>query len=325
MEEKKILITTHELVDIDALASCFSLKFFLSQYFRKDNVIIWFSELTKLSKTYLNKFSQKFPLFNITFNKKVDIENIDVVIILDTNNLNLVSLPNDFDISRSKIPFIFIDHHLSINQNYENNVQFLNVIIDDYSSTAEIIFKFFTNFNIDLCIPIKWLLISAIITDSGNFKYGSSETIVNVSKLLDDNFDIQEIFLMLNYDRDISEKLAIIKGIQRVEIIRENNWLIGLTHIGSFEANVANALIKIGFDVGIVYMEKKETYRISIRAKKNVCLKTGLHLGKILDELSDGNLISGGGHDGAAAIKGKIDLKKVLAKILEKVKQILNK
>ncbi|MHA1294916.1 MAG: hypothetical protein ACTSQJ_19960, partial [Promethearchaeota archaeon] len=74
-------------------------------------------------------------------------------------------------------------------------------------------------------------LISAIITDSGNFKYGSSETIVNVSKLLDDNFDIQEIFLMLNYDRDISEKLAIIKGIQRVEIIRENNWLIGLTHI----------------------------------------------------------------------------------------------
>ena len=78
------------------------------------------------------------------------------------------------------------------------------------------------------------------------------------------------------------------------------------------------------FDVGVAYSEKKSGYRISTRAKKYVCLKTGLLLGRILEDLSDDE-ISGGGHDGAAAIQGKEGLEELLAILIEKVKQSLSK
>ncbi|TFG26826.1 MAG: DHH family phosphoesterase [Promethearchaeota archaeon] len=100
--------------------------------------------------------------------------------------------------------------------------------------------------------------------------------------------------------------------------------MIGITHVSSFEAGVASILINIGCDIGMVYSEKKTEFRISMRAKKRICVETGLHLGKILEEVSEECEGSGGGHDGAASLNGKIDLKKILSKIIEKIKQILN-
>ncbi|GAH62999.1 unnamed protein product, partial [marine sediment metagenome] len=68
-------------------------------------------------------------------------------------------------------------------------------------------------------------------------------------------------------------------------------------------------LIKNGFDVGIVYSEEKNRKNINSRAKKSVCLNTGLHLGKILEKLSQYADGSGGGHDGAASITFNAELK----------------
>jgi len=118
--------------------------------------------------------------------------------------------------------------------------------------------------------------------------------------------------------------VAKLKGIQRLEIIRVKDWLMGITHVSSFEASVASILINIGCDIGMVYSEKKTEFRISMRAKRGICVETGLHLGEILEELSEECEGSGGGHEGAASLNGKIDLKKILNKIIEKIKQILN-
>ncbi len=128
---------------------------------------------------------------------------------------------------------------------------------------------------------------------------------------------------MLKLEEDISEKIAKIKGMQRVKLIRENDWLIGVTHVSSYEASVANSLIKMGFDIGIALSKKKDEYHISTRAKKKVCLKKNLHLGKILEEVSEEFEGSGGGHDGAAAINGKEYSEIILERILEKVKKTL--
>jgi nanoRNase/pAp phosphatase (c-di-AMP/oligoRNAs hydrolase) len=100
---------------------------------------------------------------------------------------------------------------------------------------------------------------------------------------------------------------------------------MGISHVGSYEADVASALIKIGFDVGIVWSKKTSEYRISTRASNKICSKTGLHLGKILEELSDDSKGSGGGHDGAASLKGKIGLENILKIIEEKILITLKK
>lgn len=318
---KKVLITSHNLVDIDGLVSCVGLKFFLNFFSENERTIIYLPEISKATRTFIDKLTMKFPKLElITYVKEVSLSNFDIILILDTNNLAQTNL----DVLESKIPFIFIDHHFNLKKDYELNLKNLNIIIDEISSTSEIIFEMFEYFNLKIPLPYKYLLISGILTDSGNFKYGNNDTIIRVSNLLDNQVDFQEILSIMKNDTEIPEKIAKIKGLQRVQLIQHGEWLIGITHVSSYEANVAKSLIQIGFDIGIVYSTKKSKFRISTRASKYVCGKTGLHLGKILEEVSTEFEASGGGHDGAASLNGTNNLEEILDKIIYKIKFILN-
>jgi len=323
IRNKNILITTHDLVDIDGLVSCLTLKFFLNLYFKKQDITIYFSELSKSTKNFIKHFNEKFPEFDISYKKSFDLTNIDILIILDTNNLNQIKINNNLDITQIKIPYIFIDHHYRKLDSKSSNNGSLDLINENYSSTAEIILELFEFYKRSLTIPLKILNISAILTDSGYFKHGNNKSIQNVSILLCEEIKIQDIFLLLKSEIDISEKIANIKGLQRVDLIREGEYLIGKTHVSSFGASVASMLIKIGFDIGIVVSKELNQCIINTRAKKTVCIKTGLNLGKILEEISERYKSSGGGHDGAASITINVDSDIIIQEIIEKVKEYL--
>lgn len=324
LKDKKILITTHDQVDVDGLVSCTVLKHFLNQQFQDQTVVVYYSEISKPTKAFIVNFTKKFENFSFSFTKSLELSDFDILVILDTNNLDLINFNGNTNLSEGLLPFIFVDHHLNTNKEYAGNKIEFNLISDIYSSTAEIVLEMCEEYSIDLNSQYKSLLISGILTDSGFFKYGNNYTLSNVSKLLDDDLSIQDVMMLLDRDRDISEKIAKIKGLQRVKLVRENDWLIGISHVGSFEGSVATNLVKSGFDVGIVYSEKPDEYVICTRAKKNACLRTQLHLGKILQKISDKYEGSGGGHDGAASLTGKFDLKKVLDEITSRVKENLN-
>jgi len=317
LKGKNLLITSHDLVDLDGFVSGLALKFFFNIFNPNQNIYLIFSELSKRTKNYLKNFSQKFPDFNFSFQTNKEFSNVDVIIIVDSNNLDQIKLLNKLDLD---IPYIFIDHHFNLQKNYPGNVLSLNLIFDNYSSTAEIVLELFDEYNINLPIQYKYLLVSAILTDSGFLKYGNSRTIKNLNKLLQDQLEIQEVLPILETKIDISEKIARIKALQRVKIIRFNDWLIGISHLSSFSAPAASLLTKVGLDIGIVVSEDKSDYRITTRAKKQVCLKTGLHLGKIVSEI---NNVNGGGHDGAATLNGKINLEKTLNQLIDKIKETL--
>jgi nanoRNase/pAp phosphatase (c-di-AMP/oligoRNAs hydrolase) len=316
-----ILITTHDLVDIDGFASCFNLKYCINQLIKEQEVSIYFSELSKHAKDLMEKLTRKFPEMDLLYEKQIDFSKISVVIVLDTNNLNLTTIKHALPFN---IPVVFIDHHfMSEAIGSESEPLSISIISDEYSSTAEIILDICRKFKVTLPTPYKFLLTAAILTDSGFFNYGNNNTIKNVGDLLGNDILFQDIVDVLKFNEDFSEKLAIIKGLQRVELIREKDWLIGLTSVSSFEASVASSLIKNGFDIGIVISKKKSNFRISTRAKKGLCLQTGLHLGKILEGLSDNESLSGGGHNSAASLNGDSGLESVLDKLIEKVKQTL--
>ena len=325
LKYKKILITTHELVDLDGLASCIVFKSLIKQCNNLAIVDFVFHGVSKRAINFIEKFVEKFPDANISWESaSIEMLDFDLIIILDTNNLEQINL----DVIKSGLPYLFIDHHTHLNKKYKGNLESLNIILDEFSSTAEIIFELFKNYNIEIKLPYKYLLIAAILTDSGFFRHGNNDTIKRVSKLLDYQIDYQDVLITLKNNKEISEKLAIIKGLKRVELIRYRGWLIGITNVGSFEATVANSLIQIGFDVGVVYSDKKSNFRISTRASKNICVNTGLHLGKILGDLSNEYEVSGGGHDGAASLNGSLNginiSKSILDKIIYKIKLILN-
>jgi len=317
LEEKNIIITSHHLVDLDALVSGIALKYCFENYFPNQNMYLTFSGISKHTKSFVNKFSVKFPNFTFAFQEHVELTDIDVIVIVDSNNLDQIKLFNNFDL---EIPYIFIDHHLNLQKNYPGNVSSLNLIFDTYSSTSEMVLELIDDCNIKLPLPYKYLLVSAILTDSGFLKYGNTGTIKNLNNILQDQIEIQNVLPLLEREIDISEKIARIKALQRVKLIRINNWLIGLSHLSSFSASAASILTKVGFDIGIVVSEDKSDYRITTRAKKQVCLKTGLHLGKIISEI---NSVNGGGHDGAATLNGKNDVEEILNQLIDKIKETL--
>ncbi len=323
IQNKNIKILTHNLVDIDGLASCLTLKYFLTQYFKEQEISIYFSEFAKSTKNYLRSITKKFPKFDFSFSKTFKASDTDVILIVDTNNLNQIELNNNLDLSNLGIPLIFIDHHYLGEKLEKTKLYASNLIFENYSSTAEIILNLFECYNIPLTVPLKILMITAIVTDSGFFKHGNNRTIQNVSKLIGEDINIQDIFFLLKNKIDISEKIAKIKGMQRVKLIREGDFLIGISKVSSYGASVAMKLINLGFDVAIVLSKEENQYRINTRAKKMVCLNTGLHLGKILEEISEKYKGNGGGHNGAASLTSNIESDTIITQIIEKIKQYL--
>ena len=324
-KKNKILILTHDLVDIDALVSCFVLRFFINQFYHLANVDLFFHEISKGAINFMNIIAEKFPNVNFSLRSEIKSFEYDIIFILDTNNLKQVKFSDNFDLLNLGIPFIFIDHHLNHKKDYGSDINPMNIIDDNFSSTAEIIYELCEYSKVKILHPYKFILIAAILIDSGFFKYGNNDTIMRISKLLNHQIDFQQLLLTLKTDEEIPEKLARIKALQRVKIIQEGSWLIGITNVGSFESSSASTLLKVGFDIGIVSSKKKLEIRISTRAKKSICLKTGLHLGKILEELSQELGGNGGGHDGAASITSNVDTSLIIDKLLEKIKQVLNK
>lgn len=321
LKNKKILITTHELADLDGLISCCALEHFLNLFLETKKNVTCFSKLSKPTKNFIERFSERFPEIDFTLNRITDFSKFEICLILDTNSLDQIKFRNELELS--KIPFIFIDHHFMHKKTINGNFASLNLIHEEFSSTTEIILELFHVFNVELSTPFKILMISAILTDSGFFNYGDNRTIINVSKLLDDDVNFQDIRSLLNNNINISEKIAKIKGMQRVKLFREGEYLVGITNVSSYGASVASTLIKVGFDISIVYSKEKNVFKINTRAKKGVCLKTGLHLGKIFEEMSDENKGNGGGHDGAAFLTCHTESSLIINKILEKVKQYL--
>ncbi|MFX1324100.1 MAG: bifunctional oligoribonuclease/PAP phosphatase NrnA [Promethearchaeota archaeon] len=324
IEGKKILITTHDLVDIDGLASCYTLKFFLVEYVKILNVTILLSELSKPTKNFMKRFIEKFPNFKFEFENKVDYSNYDLCILVDAGNLGQLRF-DDKKGASLEIPFIIIDHHHYIEENLEkHNIDKFNLIDDNSSSTAEILLRLFKYFNQLLTTPYKYLIISGILIDSGYFRYGSNETVKNVSYLIGEDVNFQDFQLLLKNEIHISEKIAKIKGLKRVDLIRKGDYLIGTSNVSSFGASVASMLIKIGFDISIVFSKEKNKNIINTRADKNVCLKTGLHLGKLLEETSKSWNSIGGGHEGAASLTVTTNsIDKVLNDVVERIKQFL--
>jgi nanoRNase/pAp phosphatase (c-di-AMP/oligoRNAs hydrolase) len=263
---------------------------------------------------------QKFPEFDFSNSEMKDFSGFEVMLILDANDLKLINIKSDIN-----IPFIFIDHHTTSNEEWKNNLSLYNIIKEEYASTAEIIYELYEYYDVKLPKVITWLLISGLLVDSGVFRHGNNDTIKTASKMLNDGVELQDIFPMLRRDVDLSEKMAKIKGLQRVEIIQAGEFLIGVSHVSAYEATVASSLLNVGFDVTIVIAQKKKEFRISTRTRKDLCLKTGLHLGKILDEVAKIHEVTGGGHDGAAGITGQEDHELIMEQIIDQVKQILKK
>lgn len=327
-KEENLIILTHKLVDIDAMTSCFSLKSFLQQYCDIKKIDIYFSEITKSTLNYIRRLNNKFPQQDFNYLESIQQKDLEktMIIILDSHDLSIVEPFDKIEPIHLKKPLIFVDHHYldknQVNSSTDNNFQF---ILDNYTSTAEIIYDLYKYSLLEIPDHVAYLLLGGLLTDSGLFRYGNNETLFRASELLKSTkgINIQELFLLLRTEIDLSERIANIKGAQRAILIKQDNILIATSRVSSYGGSVASNLLKLGYDIAIIGTEDINENRISARARKELCIEKQLHLGKLFEEIKEILGCNGGGHDGAAGLNGSFEIDAAMEVIIQKIKEIL--
>jgi len=167
---KSICIISHIDPDADAIASMIVLKDFLINHFNIPSVDL-FAETNTIQENC------KILLLNNTINNQS--KSYDCSIMLDAPNLDRLGIYKGLFLSTNLK--ICIDHH-NTNQNYGD----FN-IVEDITSTSEIIYKILETYNYNFSKHNLECIYAGIITDTNNFTTPNIKcsTFEIVSKLIE--------------------------------------------------------------------------------------------------------------------------------------------
>ena len=300
------IILLHHNADIDALASALALQSAYPSY-----SIGAFKNISQMSKKLLYFFN------DITILQSPEINKYKTIVILDTSTPNQLGIPQELLTDP-----IVIDHHTR-NNDWKTELYYCD---DTKTSCAEIILELLELINFNIPQKNALALLIGILTDSGHFKYANLETFKNFTHLLElKNLTMADVMKIIGNQElsDISQRIAHLKGAQRLKFQQFRKYLVAVSQLNSFEASMCKNLILLGADVAFVGAQRDEEIRISGRAT-NELVKNGLHLGKFFQSLAEEISCDGGGHAGAAGINGKGDVEMVLNACMKKISLFLN-
>jgi len=224
-----------------------------------------------------------------------DINSYDIFMALDVAHTGQI-----FEETSYKGGYMNIDHH-DTNTNFAK----MQIVDKSASSTAEILYKIFLDWNADISSDIATCLLTGIISDSGAFQYpgATSETLEIGSKLIEKGADKSEI--IENLFRTKNLKLLNFWGEALLKMQKDESgfaWVAipfgvyekhGKPVDGKGSVTTLFARIVEGTKFGLVIVEEeKNQVRVSFRSRKD-----DFDVSKIALELG------GGGHKRAAAAR----------------------
>ena len=291
---KNIILVPHELTDIDSFAAAWGLKELLLRLGLQS-----FIYLPKISGEleYLIT-SLEFPDFSDDLKKINEIlkeTSTYTTILVDFSAPERITNEKLKDFILASEQIIAVDHHITTPSPSVNVV-----LIRKYTSASEIVLDMIIEMNymkiLETNSKLATALIGGILYDTAFLSHVTKKTFEFLSVLIEKG-DYRKILHCLKHvPRDVSERIARLKGAQRAQILRLNNYLIAITHVGSYESSVASALISLGADVALSISKKKNSFRVSGRSRGIV------NLGEIFQRIAEKYKGTGGGHPGAAAI-----------------------
>ena len=244
----------------------------------------------------------------------------DVIFCLDFNDLDRTDQLATH-IRKSSAKKILIDHHPDPKQEFD-------VIISDVnaSSTSEMIYNFIISNNhkqlIDL--QIAECLYAGIITDTGSFSYACNnpETYLIVAHLMELGVNAEKIHRLIydTYSEDrmrllgycLSDKLVVLPQHKTAYIYLSVSDLERFNYKDGDTEGVVNYALSIkGVELAVIFIEKKEIVKLSLRSK-----------GEVNVNVLARNFFNGGGHQNAAGGNHKDTLENTLSffnKILDDI------
>lgn len=291
LKGKRKVILVHGNADMDAIGSAYALK----RAFPEADIFAG-NGIDRISRLVVEKM-------DVPILESCDISRYDQVVIVDTSSPE--QLETEVEIPKDAI---IIDHHVPTGK-WDG----YNFYCDDKkTSCCEIIKEILDESNTPIDRDMALMLIGGMITDSGHFQFAKPGLLEAFADLMRRcNIDMDEAYNFTVAPVSMSEKIAMLKAIERTKFDRVGNYIVATAYGGSFEASSCRAIMNAGADVVFVGSQRDDTFRISSRATQEVVRK-GLHLGEIVQGIGKETVTDGGGHGGAAGLSGIGDVEAML-------------
>jgi len=288
---KKKVILVHGNADMDAIGSAYALKRAFP-----DADIYAPNSIDRVSKLVVDKL-------DVAILESCDLSAYEQVVVVDTSSPEQLEmeaeLPKDS---------IIIDHHMPTGK-WEGYEFYCD---ENRTSCCEIIKDILDENDIPIDRDMGLMLIGGMITDSGHFQFarpGLLEAFADIMRRCDINMD--EAYNLTIAPVSMSEKVAMLKAIERTKFDRVGNYIVATSYGGSFEASSCRAIMGAGADVVFVGSQRDDVFRLSARATQEVVRK-GINLGEIMKGIGVETMTDGGGHGGAAGLSGIGDVEAML-------------
>lgn len=316
-DAKKIMITTHQTPDFDAIGSSIGL-FWILKSLGKKNVDIIIEDEQPFDVDFLEGLSR-------VQNKKLPeaIKEFDLLFFLDANTITrFASRQIEFE-NHQKV--IRIDHHAS-----ESDIDTtLDFVEEDTASTAEIVYKLFKK-QADISQAAAKALFAGIYDDTRAFSLNGTNksTLLIAADLVEKGVKVAEVAeYIFSYDESILNTVkVIINNLKFDKKLKYSYTYISrelydfLKMDGTKMDVVIDLCINImlgrkGYNWGFLVRPKSDTStKISFRSRTDV-----QNVRKLAEELG------GGGHDEAAGatLEDVTDPYEAIAIIRKKIEQYL--
>ena len=272
---RKVVITTHQKPDADAMGSSLGLYHFLIQFGH---------QVTVISPTNWAGFLEWMPgadkvldYENKTTAANAVIESADWIFCLDFNTLSRTKRMEE-KLNQSKADLILIDHHINPDAD-----KFKYGISDTgKSSASEMVYDFIVNsgYADKINEPITECLYAGVMTDTGSFRFTSTTASVHkmVAALKEKGLQHTRIHEEL-YDNFLENRLRFMGHVflNRMEVFYEyNTALIAIPQSDLIKFNIktgdteglVNYLLSIqGIKLAALIIDRGEERKSSFRSK----------------------------------------------------------
>ncbi len=304
----KAVVICHRHADVDAYCAAYSVVDIIRRFKKGIDISIATPDGLNVSA---KRVANKYPIMTID---SIDFENVDLAVIVDTGHLSLLGIYEE-PIKNSKCVKVFLDHH-PLSDSIKDVADYI-IINDLATSTCELIVDIFYAMKLSISKTVSQVLLTGIIFDSQHLRLVNYQGIKIVSKLCGRGASIGDSIEIGLNSKDRSERIARLKGVQRLSLYSFGDWVVSSTEIGSFQASVAKSIINLGADFTLAVGQTSEGSRCCLRATQFFHKSTGIHLGNDIAKKIAMNMKGvGGGHPTAASFITNTDCDNIVKNVL---------
>lgn len=317
-QPKKVVITTHQKPDADAMGSVMGMYHFLKQFGHHVTVISPTNWAAFLNWMDPNKQVLDYEVHTTRANEAID--NADWIFCLDFNVLSRTKRMEE-KLRNAKGERILIDHH----EQPQREVFAYGISMPEKSSTAEMVYDFIisSGYGDKIDESIADCLYAGVMTDTGSFRFPSTQASVHmmVADLKKKGLKHSRIHEEL-FDNFLENRFRFIGHIllNKMEVFYEYNTALIVVpqsdlikydiKTGDTEGLVNYPLSIKGIKLAAVIIDRGEERKSSFRSKGNFDVNTFAR-----------KYFNGGGHFNAAGGFNKEPLDEVIAKFKAAIKE----